>query len=335
MERDIDVETVRILGTGSYVPPKVLRNIDLQKMGLDTTDEWIVQRTGVKERRIAEPDVTAADLGYEASLKALDMAGMTAKDLDLIIFATITPDTCCPSGANWLEAKLGAQQAVSFDVTAACSGFIFGLSVGEQYLKTGAYKHVLVVASEIMTRTVNWKDRTTCILWGDGAGAAVLALGAEGHEILSTHIHSDGENGQDLLMPGGGSKTTPISHESVDKGLHTLNMIEANASFRVAVRHFVESIKEAADHNHIAVEDIDWFIPHQANLRMFQSMARSLKVSMEKFYVTLDRYGNISSASCAIALDEAVRDGSIKKGDLVCLPVFGGGLTWGSALIKW
>ena len=335
MERDIDVETVRILGTGSYVPPKVLRNIDLQKMGLDTTDEWIVQRTGVKERRIAEPDVTAADLGYEASLKALDMAGMTAKDVDLIIFATITPDTCCPSGANWLEAKLGAHQAVSFDVTAACSGFIFGLSVGEQYLKTGAYKHVLVVASEIMSRTVNWKDRTTCILWGDGAGAAVLALGAEGHEILSTHIHSDGENGQDLLMPGGGSKTTPISHESVDKGLHTLNMIEANASFRVAVRRFVESIKEAAKFNNVAIEDISWFIPHQANLRMFQSMAKNLKIPFERFYVTVHKYGNISSASCAIALDEAVRDGSIKNNDLVCLPVFGGGLTWGSALIRW
>ena len=329
------METVRILGTGSYVPPKVLSNFDLQKMGLDTTDEWIIQRTGVRERRIAEPDVTAADLGYEASLKALDMAGMTAKDVDLIILATITPDTCCPSGANWLEAKLDAPQAVSFDLTAACSGYIFGLSVAEQYLKTGTYKNVLVVASEIMTRTLNWKDRTTCILWGDGAGAAVVAMGSEGPEILSTHIHSDGENGQDLLMPGGGSKTTPISHESVDKGLHVLNMIEANASFRVAVRRFIESIKEAAQFNNIAVEDISWFIPHQANLRMFQSMAKTLKIPFEKFYVTLHKYGNISSASCAIAFDEAVRDGSIKKNDLVCLPVFGGGLTWGSALIRW
>ena len=329
------METVRILGTGSYVPPKVLSNFDLQKMGLDTTDEWIIQRTGVRERRIAEPDVTAADLGYEASLKALDMAGMTAKDVDLIILATITPDTCCPSGANWLEAKLDAPQAVSFDITAACSGFIFGLSVSEQYLKTGTYKKVLVVASEIMTRTLNWKDRTTCILWGDGAGAAVLAMGSEGPEILSTHIHSDGKNGQDLLMPGGGSKTTPISHESVDKGLHVLNMIEANASFRVAVRRFIESIKEAAQFNKVAVEDINWFIPHQANLRMFQSIAKTMKIPFEKFYVTLHKYGNISSASCAIALDEAVRDGSIKKNDLICLPVFGGGLTWGSALIRW
>ena len=329
------MESVRILGTGSYVPPKVLTNYDLQEMGLDTTDEWVVQRTGVSERRIADPEVTTADLGYEASLRALDMAGMTARDLDLIILATITPDTCCPSGANWLEAKLGASQAVSFDVTAACSGFIFGFNVAEQYLKTGTYKNVLVVASEVMTRTLNWKDRTTCILWGDGAGAAVLAMGTDGPEILSSHIHSDGENGQDLLMPGGGSKTTPITHESVDKGLHTLNMIEANASFRVAVRHFIESIKEAAQFNNIAVEDINWFIPHQANLRMFQSMAKTMKIPFERFYVTLHKYGNISSASCAIALDEAVRDGSIKKNDLVCLPVFGGGLTWGSALIRW
>jgi 3-oxoacyl-[acyl-carrier-protein] synthase-3 len=304
-------------------------------MGLDTTDEWIVQRTGVRERRIADPDVTTADLGYEASLKALEMAGMTAKDVDLIIVATITPDTCCPSAANWLEAKLDAPQAVSFDVTAACSGYVFGLNMAEQYLKTGAYKNVLVVASEVMTRTLNWKDRTTCILWGDGAGAAVVALDTEGPQILSTHIHTDGFNGQDLLLPGGGSKTTPISHESVDKGLHTLNMIEANTSFRVAVRHFIESIKEAAQFNHVAVKDISWFIPHQANLRMFQSIAKSLKIPFERFYVTLDRYGNISSASCAIALDEAVRDGSIKKNDLVCLPVFGGGLTWGSALIQW
>jgi 3-oxoacyl-[acyl-carrier-protein] synthase-3 len=329
------MNSIKILGTGSYVPPKVLTNVDLEKMGLDTTDEWIVQRTGVRERRVADPDVNTSDLAYEASVKALEMAGLAVADLDLIIVGTITPDTHCPSSANWLQAKLDAPQAITFDVTAACSGFIFGLNVAAQYLETGYSKVVLVVGAEIMTRTLNWKDRTTCILWGDGAGAAVLTKGKGGHQILSTHVHTDGKNGQDLLLPGGGSRTTPISYESVDKGLHTLNMIEANASFRVAVRHFVESIKEAADYNHVAVTDIDWFIPHQANLRMFQSMAKSLKVSMDKFYVTLDRYGNISSASCAIAFDEAVRDGSIKKGHLICLPVFGGGLTWGSALIKW
>jgi 3-oxoacyl-[acyl-carrier-protein] synthase-3 len=327
--------SIRILGTGSHVPPKRLTNFDLEKMGLDTTDEWIVQRTGVQERRVADPDVNTSDMGYEASVKALEMAGMGAKDLDLIMVATITPDTCCPAAANWLQAKLDAPQAVTFDIAAACSGFIFGLNVATQYLNTGYFNRVLVVASEVMTRTLNYRDRSTCILWGDGAGAAILNKSEGNHRILSSHIHSDGKNGQDLLMPGGGSMTTPISHESVDKGLHYLNMIEANASFRVAVRHFIDSIKEAAAFNNVAIEEINWFIPHQANLRMFQSMAKSLKIPMDKFYVTLNKYGNISSASCAISLDEAVRDGSVKEGDLICMPVFGGGLTWGSALIRW
>ena len=304
-------------------------------MGLDTSDEWITKRTGVRERRVAAPEVTASDLGFEAAVRALDMAGLAPADLDLIIMATITPDTCCPSAANWLQAKLDAPRAVTFDVTAACSGFIFGLNVAEQYLKNKTVKHVLVVASEIMTRTLNWKDRSTCILWGDGAGAALLTLGSEGPEILSTHIHADGANGQDLLLPGGGSKTTPICHESVDKGLHTLNMIEASMSFRVAVRYFTDAIKEAADHNRVSEKDITWFIPHQANIRMFHYISQSMKIPFEKFYMTLHKYGNISSASCAIALDEAVRDGSIRSQDLICLPVFGGGLTWGSALIRW
>jgi 3-oxoacyl-[acyl-carrier-protein] synthase-3 len=326
---------IRILGTGSYVPPKVLSNKDLEAMGLDTTDEWIVQRTGVSERRMAAPDVTTADLARDASLKAIEAAGMTAAEVELIIVATITPDTCCPSAANWLQAKIKAPQAVTFDVAAACSGFIFALNIASQYLKTKAYRNVLVVASEVMTRTLNWKDRRTCILWGDGAGAAVLAWDGKGAELLSTHIHTDGENGQDLLLPGGGSKTTPISHESVDKGLHHLNMIEANASFRVAVRHFIDSVKEAAQHNGAGIRDIDWIIPHQANLRMFQSMAKTLDIPMERFYFTLHKYGNISSASCAIALDEAVRTGAVKKGNLICMPVFGGGLTWGSAMIRW
>jgi len=330
-----NMDTIRVLGTGSYVPPRVLTNQDLVATGLDTSDEWISKRTGVRERRVAAPDVTASDLGYEAAVRALDMAGLTPADLDLIIMATITPDTCCPSAANWLQAKLDAPRAVTFDVTAACSGFIFGLNVAEQYLKNKSVRHVLVVASEIMTRTLNWKDRSTCILWGDGAGAALLTLGNEGPEILSTHIHTDGANGQDLLLPGGGSKTTPICHESVDKGLHTLNMIEASMSFRVAVRYFMDAIREAAEHNRVAEKDIAWFIPHQANIRMFQYISQSMHIPFEKFYMTLHKYGNISSASCAIALDEAVRDGSIRPQDLICLPVFGGGLTWGSALIRW
>lgn len=329
------MQSIRILGTGSYVPPKALTNFDIENMGLDTSDEWIRKRTGVVERRIADPEVTTSDLGYEASIKALEAAGLEASDIELIIMATITPDTCCPSSANWLQAKLDVPQAVTFDVTAACSGFIFGLNVAEQYLKNKTFKRVLVVASEIMTRTLNWQDRSTCILWGDGAGAVVLSLGEEGPEILSTHLHTDGANGRDLLLPGGGSKTTPITHESVDQGLHYLNMIEANMSFRVAVRHFIESIMEAIEFNNLNVGDVNWFIPHQANIRMFQNIAKTLKIPFERFYLTLHKYGNISSASCAISLDEAVRDGSIRSNDLICLPVFGGGLTWGSALIRW
>ena len=329
------MESIRILGTGSYVPPKVLTNFDLQAMGLETTDEWIVKRTGISERRIAGPEVATSDLGVQAAQNALKAAGLSAADIDLIIMATVTPDTCCPAAANWLQAKLNAPQAFSFDITAACSGFIFGLNAAVQYLQNRTCRYVLVVAAEVMSRTLNWQDRSSCILWGDGAGAAILGRAGNGPELLSTHLHTDGANGQDLLLPGGGSKTTPISHESVEKGLHYLNMIEANLSFRVAVRHFIESIQEAVGHNGSTVADVDWFIPHQANLRMFQSIAKSLHIPMEKFYITLHKYGNISSASCAIALDEAVRDNSIQPDHLVCMPVFGGGLTWGSAMIRW
>ena len=326
---------VKIIGTGSFLPPKPITNFDLVDKGLDTSDDWIFKRTGIRERRIADADVATSDLGYEAARRALEMAGLTAEDIQLIIVATITPDTCCPSAANWLQAKLEAPQAVTFDVVAACSGFIFALNVAEQYLKLGTYSHILVVASEIMTRTLDWTDRNTCILWGDGAGAAMLTTGSAGHELLSTHIHTDGSNGQDLLLPGGGSRTTPISHESVDKGRHTLNLIGANFTFKIAVRHFIQSIKEAAESNNVRIEDIDWIIPHQANTRMFQSISKSLDIPIEKFYLTIERYGNISSASCAIALDEAIRDNSIQPNDLICLPVFGGGLTWGSAMIRW
>jgi 3-oxoacyl-[acyl-carrier-protein] synthase-3 len=329
------MKSIRILGTGSHVPPRILNNHDLQRMGLDTSHDWIVKRTGIHERRIAADDVYTSDLALEASLKALDMAGIKPGDLGLIILGTITPDTNCPAASNWLQGKLDAPNAVNFDITAACSGFIYAMHVATQYLRSGFCKYALIVGAEVMSRVVNWADRTTCILWGDGAGAAVLSTGGHGHEVLSSHIHTDGANGKDLQVPGGGSMVTPISHHSVDKGAHYLKMIEANASFRVAVRHFIESAREAAEFNKIAIEDINWFIPHQANLRMIQAISKGLDVPIEKFYVTISKYGNSSSASCAIALDEAVRDGSIKTGDIICMPVFGGGLTWGSALIRW
>ena len=338
---------IGILGTGSYVPERILSNFDLEKF-LDTNDEWIYKRTGIKERRIASPDENASDLAKKASLRAMEMAGISATDLDLIVMTTMTPDTACPAGANWLEAKLGADKAVSFDVTAACSGFIFGLSVAEQYLKLGTFKTALIASVEIMSRTLDWTDRESCILWGDGSGAAVLQAfncsskneplqdnGKEISEMLSVHIHTDGANGENLLLPGGGSKTTPISYESVDKKLHSLRMIKANESVRVAVKRFAEAAEEAASFSGIQVSEAKWIIPHQANLRMLQQVAKRLNVPIEKVYLTIEKYGNISSATVPIALDEAVRSGSIQRGDLVILTAFGGGLTWGSSLIRW
>ncbi len=338
---------IGIVGTGSFVPERILNNFELAKI-LNTNDEWIFQRTGIRERRIAAPDVFASDIAKEASLRAMEMAKMSGVDLELIVMTTMTPDTACPSGANWLEAKLGAERAVSFDVTAACCGFVFGLSVAEQYLKAGTYKNALVVSVEIMSRTLDWTDRESCILWGDGAGAVVLQVfdsspkneplidrGREVAEVLSIHIHSDGASGENLLLPGGGSKTTPISYESVDRKLHTLKMIKANESVRVAVKRFAEAAEEAASHNGILVSDARWVIPHQANLRILQLMAKRLDIPFGKVFLTIEKYGNISSATVPIALDEAVRNGSIQKGDLIILTAFGGGLTWASSLIKW
>lgn len=323
-----------IIGTGSYLPDKVMTNFDIEKF-LDTSDEWIFTRTGIKERRIAENAQATSDLCKIASERAMEVAGVKPDDIDLIILATITPDTHCPAGANWLEAKLGCQKAVSFDVTAACSGFIFALHVADRMIKSGANKVALVAAGEIMSRVVNWKERESCILWGDGAGAAIVTETSQGAEILSTHIHTDGANGDTLLMPGGGSKTTPISYDSVDKGLHYLKMIEANKSFKVAVNRFAEACEEAVAANNYTIEDVDVIIPHQANLRILQGMAKKLKVPYEKVYMTIEKYANISSATVPIALDEAVRNGTIRKDGLVLLTAFGGGLTWGSSLIRW
>jgi 3-oxoacyl-[acyl-carrier-protein] synthase III len=328
------MKRIGIIGTGSYLPEKVMTNFDIEKF-LDTSDEWIYTRTGIRARRIAEPGVGVSALCKGACERAMEMAGVKPSDIDLIVLGTITPDTHCPAGANWLEAKLGCENAVSFDVTAACTGFIFSLHVARALIMAGMNKKALVVAGEIMSRTVNWAERESCILWGDGAGAVVLAETDQGAEVLSTHIHTDGKGGDNLLMPGGGSLTTPISHESVDKGLHFIKMIGASTSLRVAVNHFSEAAEEAASANGYRIDQVDVIIPHQANLRIIQGMAKKLKVPMEKVYLTIEKYGNISSATVPIALDEAVRDGTISQGKLVLLTAFGGGLTWGSSLIRW
>lgn len=329
-----EMKRVYIKGTGSYLPEEVITNHDVAEL-IHTSDEWIKTRTGVEERRRALPNQAASDLALEASKRAMEDANIRVDDLDLIVMATITPDTHCPAGANWLEAKLGAEKAVSFDITAACSGFIFALSVADKFMKAGETTHALVAASEVMTRVQDWTDRKNCILWGDGSGAVVLSTEPGGHEIVAIHLHTDGEGGKTLLMPGGGSMTTPITHESVDQKKHTLKMIRANESFRVAVNRFAESCHEAVDGQGISLSDVKMIIPHQANLRILQAFAKKLDYPMEKVFVNIDKYGNISSATVPIALDEAARSGVLSPGDWVILVAFGGGLTWGSALIRW
>jgi 3-oxoacyl-[acyl-carrier-protein] synthase-3 len=311
-----------------------LTNQELEKM-VDTTDEWIVQRTGIRERRIADPDKNTSDLAKEAAMRALEQAGMPPEELDLIIMATITPDTCCPAASNWLQGKLGAKHAVSFDVTAACSGFLFGLSIAEQYMKNAQYETALVVGAEVLSRATNWKDRTSCILWADAAGAVVLSRSEQGAALMSTHIHSDGTAGESLLLPGGGSSTTPITPDSAEKGVHLLRLTNANRTFKVAVKRFAEAIEEAAAHNGCSVSDIDMIIPHQANLRILHAFADRLKIPREKVFVNVDHYGNSSAATIPLALDQAVRSGKIQSGNRVVLSSFGGGLTWASAFVKW
>ena len=323
----------RIVGTGSYLPEKILSNHDLEKI-VDTTDEWIRTRTGISERRIAEAGTNTSDLALIASQRALEAAGLTPKDIDLIVMSTITPDSACPSASCWLQAKLGAPQAAAFDVVAACSGFIFGLSVAEQYIRTGQFHNILFASAEIMSRTVNWTNRESCVLWGDGAGAVILQPTEEERGVLSVHLHSDGTHGDKLLLPGGGSMASPISHETVAADRHTLKM-EGPDSFKVAVRAFTDVCREALEYNCMSVDDIDVFIPHQANIRIIDAVAKRLEMPTEKAVVTIHKYGNISAATIPIALDEAVREGRVKKGNHLLMAAFGGGLTWGAALARW
>ena len=322
----------RIIGTGSYVPKKVVTNHDLEKL-IDTSDAWITERTGIKERRIAEKGEMTSDLAYEAALKALKAANLSPQELDLILVATTTPDMIMPSCGCVLQQKLGAKKAAAFDLFAACSGFIYGLSVANAYIKSEAYKNILVVGAEVLSRFTDWEDRTTCVLFGDGAGAVVLQRHAGKRGILSTHLHSDGSLGNVLNIPGGGALHPP-SHETIDKRMHFIKM-KGNETFKAAVRALEDVAQETLAFNKIKPEDLDLLIPHQANLRIIQAMAQRLHMPMEKVVLTLPKYGNTSSASIPMAMDEAVRDNRIKDHDLIMLEAFGGGLTWGSALVRW
>ncbi|MHC4321289.1 MAG: beta-ketoacyl-ACP synthase III [Planctomycetota bacterium] len=321
-----------ITGVGSFLPKKVLTNDDLSKM-LDTTDEWITQRTGIKERRIVENGVAASDLAIEASLRALDDANVLPTEVDLIVTSTITPDCLFPSTSCYLQEKLGARNAGAFDLLAACAGFVYALSVAKSFVASGVMKTVLVVGAECMSKITDFTDRTTCILFGDGAGAAVVQQGNGRREIITTNLGSDGSQAELLMLPAGGSKL-PASHETVDSRSHYIKL-RGKEVFKQAIMNMVDVVTKAAADNNMRVEDIDMIIPHQSNIRIIEAAMERLKLPREKAFVNINRYGNTSSASIPIAMDEIEKGNMLKPGDTVLLVAFGGGLTWSSSLIKW
>jgi len=322
----------KIVGTGAYVPLKILTNLDLERQ-IETTDRWIVERTGIRERRIAHSDEATSDLAVHAAEAALSMAGIGADALDLIIVATCTPDMPFPSTACIVQDRLKAAGAAAFDLSAACSGFIYALTVAEQSIRSGAYRTVLVIGAEVMSRIVNWADRNTCILFGDGAGAVVVRASSGRAGILASRLHSDGAFCDLIRVPGGGS-ALPISEQVLADRLNTIQM-KGNETFKVAVRTMVEVAQESLDACGLKISDIAYVIPHQANLRILRAIAERLEISMEKMAVNLDRFGNMSAASVPVALDEAVRMGRIGRGDRVLLLAFGSGLTWGASIVQW
>jgi len=322
----------KIIAAGSYVPERVLTNLDLEKM-VDTSDEWIRERSGIRERRIASEKEAASDLAYEAARAAFKKTDIKPKDIELIIVATVTGDMPTPATACRLQHKLGIKKAAAFDINAACSGFLYGLSIADSFIKSGAYKRILLVGTEVLSRFTDWEDRTTCVLFGDGAGAVILETTDEDRGIVSTHIRSDGSLWELLNMPGGGSLNPP-SKESIKKRQHYLKM-KGNETFKVAVRTLENLVERTLEENKLKPSQLSLLIPHQANLRIIQATADRLNLPPEKVFVNIDKYGNTSSASIAIALDEAVRQGRVRDGDYVLLEAFGGGLTWASVLIKW
>lgn len=324
----------RIAGTGSYLPEKVLSNKDLEQL-VDTNDAWITERTGIKNRHLAAPDQATSDLALVAAKNALDAAKMAPTDLDLIIFCTISPDQIMPSAACTLQKKLGCRQIMAFDLSAACSGFVYGLTVADQFIKTGLYKNILVVGAEVLHRYVNYKDRETCILFGDGAGAFVLTRAKEDTDsrILSAHMAADGNLGELFTLPAGGS-AMPLSQDVLDNDLQFVRM-KGREIFKNAVRTMSFACQEALETNQMKMDEVSWLIPHQANIRILQAVASHFGFPDEKVIVNLPEMGNTSAATIPIAMDEAIRDGRIQRGQHILLTAFGAGLTSGSILLKY
>ncbi|RKY43225.1 MAG: 3-oxoacyl-ACP synthase [Candidatus Makaraimicrobium thalassicum] len=321
-----------ILGVGKYLPENILTNTDLERM-VDTTDEWITSRTGIKERRIAAENEATSDMAVKAAKSALKSAGLEPKDLDLIIVATITPDMFFPSTACLVQHKLGAGNIPAFDIAVACSGYIYGLTIADQFIKSGMYKRALVVAAEKLSAVTDWEDRSTCVLFGDGAGAAVVGMVEQGG-ILGAALGADGSKGDLLRLPAGGSRM-PASIKTVENKLHTIKM-EGNVLFRHAVKIMADAALAVTEPLGLKGDDIDIIIPHQANKRILNALAKKMGVDPDKkVYLNLEKYGNMSAASSAVALTEAIEEGRIKRGDIILMDAFGGGLTWGALIIKW
>ena len=321
----------RITGTGSYVPANTLTNADLENM-VATSDQWITERTGIRSRAVVGPGEACSDLAVKAARRALEAANISATDLDMILLATCTGDYPLPATACLIQHQLGATKAAACDLSAACCGFVYALSVADAYVKTGM-RHVLVIGSEVMSAITDWTDRNTCILFGDGAGAAVVSASEGASGVLSTHLRSDGALWELIAVPGGGSRLPP-SEKVVAEKLNCIKM-KGNETFKVAVRMLEEIARETLAANQVTIADLDLYVPHQANVRILKAVADRLELPLEKVMLNLDRYGNTSAASIPIALDEAVRQGRIKEGSLVMLGAFGAGLTWASALIRW
>ncbi|MGC8554675.1 MAG: beta-ketoacyl-ACP synthase III [Candidatus Acidulodesulfobacterium sp.] len=323
----------KIAGIGSFVPEKVLTNEELCNI-VDTSDEWIMSRTGIKERRIAEKGLTTSDIAAAAAKKALDVSGLKPEDIELVLVGTITPDMIFPSTSCIVQNKLGLKNAAAFDISAGCSGFIYSLSVADSFIKSGKYKNVLVIGADLLSRITDYEDRSTCVLFGDGGGAAVLTANTQNNRgILSTHMHSEGGHDDILMLKAGGS-LMPASFESVNGREHYIKM-KGSELFRYAVNYLKDIAQEAIDFNGLKPEDIDLFVPHQANIRIIEATAKKLKFPMERVFVNVEKYGNTSSGSIPIALDEAYSSGRIKEKDIVLIDAIGAGLTWASSIIRW